>query len=66
MNYTKENKLFRDNILSIKKNRIASDMIPKIIMGIGVYNQNFKSAGQKIIETKKVTLEGKYFFLYCF
>ena len=63
MNYTKENKLFRDNILSIK-NRIASDMIPKIIMGIGVYNQNFKSAGQKIIETKKSNFGGVSIFSY--
>ncbi len=63
MNYTKENKLFRDNILSIK-NGIASDMIPKIIMGIGVYNQNFKSAGQKIIQTKKSNFGGVSIFSY--
>ena len=39
-------------------------MIPNIIMGIGVYNQNFKSAGQKIIETKKSNFGGVSIFSY--
>ena len=53
MNYTRENKIFKENILSMKK-EIDSKLIKNIIMGIGVYNQNYKSAGQKIIETPNI------------
>ena len=63
MNYTRENKLFRENITAMKK-RLSSNMINKVIMGIGIYNQNFKSAGQKIIETKKSNFGGVSIFSY--
>ena len=37
-------------------------MIENIIMGIGVYNQNYKSAGQKIIEAQKNNFGGVSIF----
>ena len=63
MNYTRENKLFRENIFSMKK-VLDSEMISNVIMGIGIYNQNYKSAGQKIIETKKSNFGGVSIFSY--
>ena len=63
MNYTRENKLFKDNIISMKKG-LNSNMINNVIMGIGIYNQNYKSAGQKIIETKKSNFGGVSIFSY--
>ena len=43
---------------------VAFDLIENIIMGIGVYNQNYKSAGQKIIETQKNNFGGVSIFSY--
>ena len=63
MNYTRENKTFKKNILSIKQG-ISPDLIDNVIMGIGIYNQNYKSAGQKIIETKKNKFSGVSIFSY--
>ena len=63
MNYTRENKLFKDNIISMKKG-LNSNMINNVIMGIGIYNQNYKSAGLKIIETKKSNFGGVSIFSY--
>ena len=39
-------------------------MINNVIMGIGIYNQNYKSAGLKIIETKKSNFGGVSIFSY--
>jgi len=63
MNYTRDNKLFKDNISSIKKG-LDSKLIENVIMGIGIYNQNYKSAGQKIIEAKKNKFGGVSIFSY--
>ena len=63
MNYTRENKVFKNNILSMKKS-LSPDMYRKIIMGIGVYNQSIKSAGQKVVETKKDNFGGISIFSY--
>ncbi len=63
MNYTKENKTFKNNILSMKQG-VAPDLINNIIMGIGIYNQGYKSAGQKIIETEKHKFGGVSIFSY--
>ncbi len=63
MNYTRENKVFKNNILSMKKS-LSPDMYRKIIMGIGVYNQGIKSAGQKVVETKKDNFGGISIFSY--
>tara|TARA_B100000989_G_scaffold211936_1_gene160932 strand:+ start:160 stop:1302 length:1143 start_codon:yes stop_codon:yes gene_type:complete len=63
MNYTRDNKLFKENILSIKKG-LDSKLIENVIMGIGIYNQNYKSAGQKIIEAKKNKFGGVSIFSY--
>ena len=65
MNYTRENKVFKNNILSMKKS-LSPDMYRKIIMGIGVYNQGIKSAGQKVVETKKDNFGGISIFLTLF
>ena len=63
MNYTRDNKLFKENILSMK-NGLDSEMISNVIMGIGIYNQSYKSAVQKIIETKKSNFGGVSIFSY--
>ena len=63
MNYTRENKIFKENILSMKK-ELNPKLIDNIIMGIGVYNQNYKSAGQKIIEAQKNNFGGVSIFSY--
>ena len=63
MNYTRENKIFKENILSMKKG-LDPDLIKNVIMGIGVYNQNYKSAGQKVIEAQKNKFGGISIFSY--
>ena len=63
MNYTRVNKIFKENISSMKQG-LEADLIENIIMGIGVYNQNYKSAGQKIIETQKNNFGGVSIFSY--
>ena len=63
MNYTRENKIFKENILSMKQG-LNFKLIENIIMGIGVYNQNYKSAGQKVIETQKNNFGGVSIFSY--
>ena len=46
------------------KKGLDSKFIENIIMGIGVYNQNYKSAGQKIIEAQKNKFGGVSIFSY--
>ena len=63
MNYTGNNQLFENNL------KIISDNIPKkymeqIIMGIGAYNQNSRSTGQKIYRVGKNNFGGISMFSY--
>tara|TARA_Y100001970_G_C14253989_1_gene873787 strand:+ start:737 stop:1879 length:1143 start_codon:yes stop_codon:yes gene_type:complete len=63
MNYTKDNKVFNKNIVSII-NGLDPDLIDNVIMGIGIYNQNFDSAGTKIKDTRKNKFGGVSIFSY--
>ena len=63
MNYTNKNQLF-DNNLQIISDNIPKKYIEQIIMGIGAYNQNSRSAGQKIYRAGKNNFGGISIFSY--
>ena len=63
MNYTFDNKIFEKN-LNIMINQIPKNNINQIIMGIGAYNQNVRSSGQKIYKTGKYDFGGISIFSY--
>ena len=63
MNYTGNNQLF-DNNLQIISDNIPKKYIEQIIMGIGAYNQNSRSAGQKIYRVGKNNFGGISIFSY--
>ena len=63
MNYTGDNNIFQKNIINMKEN-ISLKYLDKIIMGIGVYNQNPKSAEQKISKIAKEQFRGFSIFSY--
>ena len=63
MNYTRNNKIFNNNILSIL-NTLKPEFVDNVIMGIGIYNQNYDLAGMKIQETKKYKFGGVSIFSY--
>ena len=63
MNYTGSNQLF-DNNLEIISENIPRKYTDRIIMGIGAYNQNSRSTGQKIYRTGKNNYGGISIFSY--
>ena len=63
MNYTGNNQLF-DNNLKIIKDNIPKKYTEKIIMGIGAYNQNSRSTGQKLYKVGKDNYGGISIFSY--
>lgn len=63
MNYTGNNQLF-DNNLRIIKDNIPKKYTEKIIMGIGAYNQNSRSTGQKLYRVGKDNYGGISIFSY--
>ena len=63
MNYTGNNQLF-DNNLKIISDNIPHKYIEQIIMGIGAYNQNSRSTGQKIYRVGKNDYGGISMFSY--
>ena len=63
MNYTGDNKIFRQNIIAIKE-VIPQEALKKIIMGVGIYNQKSKSSAQKIKIINKENLGGFSLFSY--
>ncbi len=63
MNYTSNSKTFEKNI-SIIKNNLPKKYYNNILMGVGVYNQNFKSASKKIEITIKNNFAGYSLFSY--
>ena len=63
MNYTGNNQLF-DNNLKIISDNIPNKYIEQIIMGIGAYNLNSRSAGQKIYRVGKNDYGGISMFSY--
>ena len=63
MNYTKNDNLFNENIMIIKNN-LPEKYHKKIIMGIGVYNQEPRSSGRKIYQVAKNNLSGISIFSY--
>ena len=63
MNYTSNNSLFKKNINTIKDN-VSEKYFNQIIMGIGAYNQDPKSAGQKIYTSSKNQFGGISIFSY--
>ena len=52
MNYTSSTKNFKKNI-KITRDNLPKKYLNNILMGIGVYNQNYKSASEKINITTK-------------
>jgi hypothetical protein len=63
MNYTGNNQLF-DNNLQIINDNIPKKYTEQIIMGIGAYNQNSRSTGQKIYRVGKNNFGGISIFSY--
>lgn len=63
MNYTRENSVFEKNIRSMLNN-IPKHYLKQIVMGIGVYNQDARSSGQKIYKTVKNDFGGISIFSY--
>ena len=63
MNYTKENTVFEKNIRLILEN-FPETYLSKIVMGIGIYNQDARSSGQKIYRTVKNNFGGVSIFSY--
>ena len=63
MNYTSDNSIFEKNIRSMVES-IPEKFLENIIMGIGVYNQNVRSSGQKIYKTSKYDFGGISIFSY--
>ena len=63
MNYTSDNSIFEKNIRSMVES-IPEKFLEHIIMGIGVYNQNVRSSGQKIYKTSKYDFGGISIFSY--
>ena len=63
MNYTKENTVFEKNIKLILDN-FPELYLSKIVMGIGIYNQDARSSGQKIYRTVKNDFGGVSIFSY--
>ena len=63
MNYTKNDNLFNENVMIIKNN-LPEKYHKKIIMGIGVYNQEPRSSGRKIYQVAKNNLSGISIFSY--
>lgn len=63
MNYTKNEKVFNNNI-KIMKDNLPKKYHDKIIMGIGIYNQNAKSSGRKIYQVARNQLSGISIFSY--
>ena len=59
MNYSKKNNIFKSNI-----SKLYHIFPSKIIMGIGVYNQDLNSVIEKIEITKKNNFSGISFFSY--
>ena len=55
MNYTSNTRNFENNIQIIRDN-MPKKYLNKILMGIGVYNQTYKSASEKI----KITIKNKF------
>ena len=63
MNYTSNSDTFEKNIRIIKDD-LPKKYLKRIIMGIGVYNQNHKSSLKKIEITKNYNLLGYSIFSY--
>ena len=63
MNYTGNNQLF-DNNLKIIMDNIPKKYVEQIIMGIGAYNQNARSTGQKMYRVGKNNFGGISMFSY--
>ncbi len=63
MNYTSSTKNFEKNI-KIIKNNFPQKYSNNILMGIGVYNQNYKSASEKIDITIRNKFAGYSLFSY--
>ena len=63
MNYTNKNQLF-DNNLQIIIDNIPNKYTEQIIIGIGAYNQNSRSTGQKIYRVGKNNFGGISIFSY--
>ena len=63
MNYTSNSDIFEKNIRIIKDG-LPKKYLKKIMMGIGIYNQNYKSSLKKIEITKNYDLLGYSVFSY--
>ena len=63
MNYTSNSKTFINNI-QIIKNSLPKKYLNNIIMGIGIYNQNYKSASKKVSLTLSNNFAGYSIFSY--
>ena len=63
MNYTRDQSIFDQN-LQIMKDNLPQKYLNRIIMGIGTYNQNARSAGKKIYQTGKNDFGGISIFSY--
>ena len=63
MNYTSSTKNFKKNI-KITRDNLPKKYLNNILMGIGVYNQNYKSASEKINITTKNEFAGYSLFSY--
>lgn len=63
MNYTKNDKLFQKN-LQIMIDNLPEKYLPRIIVGIGAYNQEPRSTGKKIYQVGKKQFSGISIFSY--
>lgn len=63
MNYTSNDKSFQKN-LQIMKENLPQKYIDRIIVGIGAYNQDPRSAGKKIYQVAKNQFSGISIFSY--
>ena len=63
MNYTSNEKIFNNNIKIMKEN-LPERYHDRIIMGIGVYNQDASSSGRKIYQVAKNKFSGISIFSY--
>ena len=63
MNYTKNDNLFNKNIETMKGS-LPEKYHKRIIMGIGVYNQEPRSSGRQIYQVSKNNLSGISIFSY--
>jgi len=63
MNYTSNEKIFNKNIKIMKEN-LPERYHDRIIMGIGVYNQDASSSGRKIYQVAKNKFSGISIFSY--